>query len=98
MKYGFSENCPGCTWSQNTLGARCNHTPSSTSRFEECMRQGKDDGERVSRAKARQDDWLSREVEKGAGADAVVEDKANARSEAVHGNVADDEMGAGSER
>ena len=58
------------------------------------MGQDKDDGERVSRARTRQDDWISKEVEKGAGADVVIEDKVNDKSEAVERIGVDEEMEA----
>jgi hypothetical protein len=61
-KLGFTQGCPGCTYAQNGLGSKRNHSEDCRRRLEEEI--GKDSSDnRGDKVKERQDHFLAQQVE-----------------------------------
>ena len=63
-KFGFTQGCAGCVWSQNGLGPRRNHTDQCRKRLEEHIAKDPTD-DRIEKAKERSDHYLATKVDEG---------------------------------
>ena len=81
--YGATEACQGCVWLKHKLRPRCGNSESCMKMCETKMEQDACDAFRISRAKARQEDWFAKKVETWDQDEAIIEDKAACKSETV---------------
>ena len=63
-KFGFTQGCRGCTWTQNRLGPRTPHNEVCKARMEKAIAEDVDD-DRTRKAKESLDHYLAQQVEEG---------------------------------
>ena len=64
MKHGYTEGCRGCTWLQNQLGPRTNHSEACRERIEKAVINDGGD-ERAKKVRERIDHYTAQVVEQG---------------------------------
>ena len=91
MKHGYTEGCRGCTWLQNQLGPRTNHSEACHERIEKAVINDGGD-ERAKKVRERIDHYTAQVVEQGDDDRARVGDPREKEPNTAQSAPHDDEM------